>query len=167
MKTLIRILDRTGDLLGSTVAWFTLLMMFVTCAIVIGRYGFNLGSIGLQESVMYLHGLVFMTGISWTLRHQGHVRVDIFYERFSPRTRAAVDLAGTVFFLFPFGLFLLLGSLDYVAFSFSLREGSAQPGGLPGVYLLKSLIPLMAFLLLLQGVSEACKAWTILISKQP
>lgn len=158
----VRFLDAINELIGTSVAWLTLVMMFITCIIVVTRYVFNLGSIALQESVMYLHGIVFMLGIGYTLKHRGHVRVDILYARFSIKTRAIIDCLGTVVFLFPLGLFLLIGSLNYVSFSWSLTEGSAQPGGLPGVFALKTLIPVMALLLLLQGLAELGRSISIL-----
>ena len=160
-KTIVN-LDNLSDWTGRTVAWLTLLMMLITCTIVVARYGFNIGSIALQESVIYLHGLVLMTSIAYTLRHQGHVRVDIFYARFSPESQALIDLLGTLFFLFPFSIFLFYCSLDYVSLSWSLGESSGQPGGLPGVYLLKTLIPLFSILLFLQGIAELLRNLTIL-----
>jgi len=131
----------------------------VTCAVVTARYLFNFGSIGLQESVMYMHGAVFMLGIAFTLKEQGHVRVDVLYEKFPPRVKVCIDIAGHLLFLIPFSIFILWTSLEYVSFSWSLRESSGQPGGLSGVYLIKGLIPAMAFLLLLQGISEILKGF--------
>ena len=103
---------------------------------------------------MYMHGIVFMLGIAFTLKEQGHVRVDVLHEKFSRRTRNLIDIAGTILFLLPLSIFILLTSLDYVSFAWSLRESSAQPGGLPGVFLVKTLIPVMAALLALQGIAE-------------
>ena len=134
-------------------------MVVVTCAVVTARYLFNFGSIGLQESVMYMHGAVFMLGIAFTLKEQGHVRVDVLYEKFPPRVKVCIDIAGHLLFLIPFSIFILWTSLEYVSFSWSLRESSGQPGGLSGVYLIKGLIPAMAFLLLLQGISEILKGF--------
>ena len=108
---------------------------------------------------MYMHGTVFMLGIAFTLKEQGHVRVDVLYEKFPPRIKVCIDIAGHLLFLIPFSLFILWTSLEYVSFSWSLRESSGQPGGLPGVYLIKGLIPAMAILLLLQGVSEILKGF--------
>lgn len=167
MMRFVRFLDAINELVGTSIAWLTLVMMLITCSVVVARYVFNLGSIALQESVMYLHGIVFMLGIGYTLKHQGHVRVDIFYARFSPRTRAAIDCLGTLVFLFPLGLFFLIGSLSYVSFAWSLTEGSAQPGGLPGVFALKTLIPIMALLLLLQGLAELGRSISILMGSSP
>ena len=150
-------IDKTNQITGQAVAWLTLAMVAVTCAVVTARYLFNLGSIGLQESVMYMHGVVFMLGIAFTLKDQGHVRVDVLHEKLPPRIKIGIDIAGHLLFLIPFSIFILWTSLDYVSFSWSLRESSGQPGGLPGVYLIKGLIPAMAVLLLLQGISEIVK----------
>lgn len=106
---------------------------------------------------MYLHGIVFMLAIGYTLKEKGHVRVDVLYEKFPQRNKDIVDLLGHLFLLVPVSIFLFWISLDYVAFSWSLRESSGQPGGLPGVYLLKTLLPAMAFLLFAQGVAEILK----------
>jgi len=144
---------------GRVIAWLTLMMVVITCAVVAARYLFNFGSIALQESVMYMHGSVFMLGIAFTLKEQGHVRVDVLYEKFPPRVKVCIDIAGHLLFLIPFSIFILWTSLEYVSFSWSLRESSGQPGGLPGVYLIKGLIPAMAILLLLQGVSEILKGF--------
>jgi TRAP-type mannitol/chloroaromatic compound transport system permease small subunit len=152
-------IDTTNQITGKAIAWLTLVMVVVTCAVVTARYLFNFGSIGLQESVMYMHGAVFMLGIAFTLKEQGHVRVDVLYEKFPPRVKVCIDIAGHLLFLIPFSIFVLWTSLEYVSFSWSLRESSGQPGGLPGVYLIKGLIPAMAFLLLLQGISEILKGF--------
>ncbi len=158
MQSLADKIDDFATLTGKSVAWLTLLMVLVTCLVVLARYLFNLGSIALQESVMYMHGTVFMIGIAFTLRDQAHVRVDVIFERMNERSRAIVDLVGSLVFLVPVSAFIFFTSLDYVSFSWSLTESSAQPGGLPGVFLLKTLIPVMAALLFLQGVSEILKS---------
>ncbi len=155
---IIQFIDRLNDLAGRTVAWLTIAMVVVTCGVVIARYIFNFGSIALQETVMYMHGMVFLLGIAFTLKEQGHVRVDVLHEKFSEKTRAIIDILGNLFFLLPVAGYIFWASLDYVSFSWSVKESSGQPGGLPGVYLLKTFIPTMAGLLILQGVSETCKS---------
>lgn len=157
LTAIAHFIDRVNDVTGRLIAWLTFAMVLITCFVVVARYVFGFGSIGLQESVMYLHGMVFMLGIGYTLKEKGHVRVDVLYEKFSARTRDMVDLAGHLLFLLPVAVFIFWISLDYVQFSWSVRESSGQPGGLPGVYLLKTLIPAMAALLFVQGVSEALK----------
>jgi TRAP-type mannitol/chloroaromatic compound transport system permease small subunit len=141
--------------LGRTISWLTLVMTLLTFSVVILRYGFNLGWIWLQESVTYLHGTIFMVAAAWTFQADDHVRVDIFYRDRSPRYRNMVNLAGTVLLLVPFSLFLLIIAWDYVAVSWASQEGSREAGGLPLVWLLKSLILVLPLLLLLQSWSTA------------
>jgi TRAP-type mannitol/chloroaromatic compound transport system permease small subunit len=155
-------IDRLNDWTGRLVAWLTLGMVLVTFTVVVLRYLFDTGSIALQESITYMHALVFMLGASYTLRHDGHVRVDIFYRRFSPIGRAWADLLGVLFLLVPVTLFIGWISWDYVATAWQLREGSREAGGLPGVYLLKAVIPLMALLLLLQGLAMGLRALCVI-----
>lgn len=136
---------------GRAVAWLTLVMTLLTFGIVVLRYGFNQGWIWLQESVTYLHAMVFMVAAAWAFQTDDHVRVDIFYRARSPRYRDIVNLVGTLLFLVPFSLFLLLIGWDYVAASWSTHEASREAGGLPLVWLLKSLILVLPALLLLQS----------------
>ncbi len=151
-------LERLAEATGRAVAWLTLAMVLLTFLVVVLRYAFSLGWIAMQEAVTYLHAAVFMLGAAYTLRHDGHVRVDVLYRRLGPRARAAVDLAGAVLLLAPTCLYVLWSSWDYVAASWALREGSREAGGLPWVYWLKSLIPVTAALLLLQGLAQALRA---------
>jgi len=159
-------LDRVAEITGRSIAWLTLGMVLVTFAVVVLRYGLQIGSIALQESVTYLHAIVFMLGAAYTLKHDGHVRVDIFYQKASPRTRAWTNLLGTLFLLFPTCLFIFFSSLDYVSASWSIHEGSRETGGLDGVFVLKTVIPLMALLLLLQGCSLALRSALVIIDRQ-
>lgn len=151
-------------LCGKLVAWLTVLMVLLTFAIVILRYGFNLGWIWLQESVSYLHVAVFTVVAAWTLQQDGHVRVDIFYAEMTPRKRATVDLLGTLFFLVPFCVFVLVISWPYVTNSWKLLEASREAGGLPLVFLLKTLILVMPALLLGQAFINATDALSTLRS---
>jgi len=153
LQTLAISLDRFAEITGRVIAWLTLAMVLITVAVVVLRKLFETGSIALQESITYLHAAVFMLGSAYTLKHDGHVRVDIFYQKFSPRTRAWVDLLGTLLLLFPVCLYILFSSLQYVGASWAMLEGSREAGGLDGVFLLKTAIPVMAVLLLLQGCS--------------
>lgn len=156
-------IDGLNEWTGRLVAWLTLAMVLVTGAVVLLRYAFDLGWIAVQESITYLHALVFMLGAAYTLRHDGHVRVDIFYRRLAPRGQAWVDLLGALLLLLPVCIFVLWISWDYVAASWSLLEGSRDAGGLPLVYLLKAVIPAMALLLLLQGISQALRSVLVLL----
>ena len=151
---------------GRIVSWLTLAMVLVTFLIVVLRYQFNMGWIALQESVTYMHALVFLIGSTYTLKHDGHVRVDIFYRHFSERTQAWVNLLGTVLMLFPVAGLILWTGWDYVLSSWRLLEGSREAGGLPFVYLLKSAIPLMAILLIVQGIADTLLNILRLVDKE-
>lgn len=146
-------LNQINEMIGRSISWLVLATVMLTFLIVVLRYGFDWGSIAMQESVLYLHALVFMAGAAYTLGHDEHVRVDIFYGKLSPQRKAWVDLIGTLLFLLPFCIFTIWVSLPYVSASWRLLEGSREAGGLPLVFLLKTFIPLMAALLLLQGLS--------------
>lgn len=143
-------IDRLIDVIGRSAAWLTLAMVVATCVTLVLRYGFDMGAIMLQESVLYMHGAVFMLGFSYTLQHDEHVRVDIAYSRMAGQRKSLVNLAGHILLMAPLCLALLYFSLDYVANSWSILEGSQEVGGIRGVFLLKTLIPASAFLLLLQ-----------------
>ncbi len=158
IEKLAQRLDQMNDFVGRSVSWLTLAMVLVTFVVVVLRYLFNMGWIAMQESIIYMHALVFMLGASYTLRHDGHVRVDIIYTRLGLRGRAWVELLGNLLLLMPVTLFIIWVSWDYVTSSWGLLEGSREAGGLPGVFLLKTTIPLMGLLLLLQGVANGLRA---------
>ncbi|WP_296697866.1 TRAP transporter small permease subunit [Thiocapsa sp. UBA6158] len=143
--------------IGEWTAWLSLAMVLVTFAVVLLRYAFDIGSIALQESVTYMHAVLFMLGIAYTLGRNGHVRVDIFYERLSRRARARVDLMGTLLLLIPVSILIIWLGWAYVAESWRVQEASRETGGLPVVYLLKTLILIMPILLLAQGLSNALR----------
>lgn len=157
MPTPNRLIDRCNLRLGGAVAWLTLVMALATAAVVLLRYAFGQNTILLQEGVSALHGLVLMLGIAYTLLEKGHVRVDILHNRLDERRRCMVDAFGHAVFLLPVAALIFLTSLPYVAQSWRVAEGSAEVGGLPGIYLLKTLIPVMAVLLFAQGLSELAK----------
>lgn len=165
-RVLLRRLDGLTDAVGRTIAWLVLAMMLLQFAIVVLRYAFGMHSIVMQESVMYLHAAVFLLGAAWTLRHDGHVRVDIFYRKLSARRRAVIDLAGTLLLLIPVALFIAVSSFDYIRSSWAILERSPD-GGIPGVFLLKTLILVMVALLLLQGVAQVIRQVLILRGQAP
>lgn len=150
---------------GKSVAWLTVVMVLLTFTIVILRYGFNLGWIWLQESLTYLHVAVFTVVSAWTLQQDGHVRVDIFYADMTEKKRAWVDLLGSLLFLVPFCIFMLIIAWPYVSNSWKLLESSREAGGLPLVFLLKSLILVLPALLLGQAFINVMDAWGTLRNK--
>ena len=152
--------DRISNITGRVIAWLTLFMVLLTTVIVVMRYVFDAGMIWMQESVIWMHAAVFMVGAAYTLLHEEHVRVDIFYRKMSARRRAIVDLAGVVLFLLPLCGYLALIAYDFAAVSWSINETSREPGGLPYpmIPLLKSLVIIMPVAVALQGVSMMMRA---------
>jgi TRAP-type mannitol/chloroaromatic compound transport system permease small subunit len=154
LAAIVRASDRLTAALGGLLGLLVPAMVLLVFALVVARYAFGVGSIAAQEAVLWLHATVFMLGASVALRHGRHVRVDVLQQRWSARTRAIVEAAGTLLWLLPFCAFVSWLSLGYVDASWRMREGSREPGGLPALYLLKGLIPLAAVLLAVQGVVE-------------
>ena len=111
----------------------------------------------MQECVNYMHSLVFMLGAAYAYKHAAHVRVDIFYMNFSAKKKAWVNLIGNIFLLAPICFFIFFVSFEYVAVSWRIQESSQETGGLPFVYLLKTIIPLMASLLLTQAIADSLR----------
>ncbi|VAW01470.1 TRAP dicarboxylate transporter, DctQ subunit, unknown substrate 6 [hydrothermal vent metagenome] len=157
-EQLVGIMDGFSQGLLHLVKWFALAMVLITVALVLGRYVFGVGSLKGQETVIYLHALLFLLASGATLLRNGHVRVDIFYSGLSARNKAVVDFAGTLLFLVPVCLLILVYSQSYVALAWKFHEGSAEADGLPWVYLLKTAIPAFAILMLLQGSAQALRA---------
>ena len=162
LNTTVLFIDKMTEKTGKLIAWLTVAMVVLSFAIVLLRYGFNLGWVGLQESVLYLHGITFMLGAAYTLKADGHVRVDIFYQRFSQKNKALVNLLGTIFLLLPVCIFIFCISFDYVALSWNIMEKSSEAGGLPIVFLNKSLILLLSVTLILQGIAELTRNFIII-----
>ena len=165
LKNTVAVIDNVTELTGKLIAWLTLVMVLMTFIIVLLRYGFNLGWVAMQESVLYFHGLVFMLGAAYTLKADGHVRVDIFYQRFSAKTKALVNLLGGLLLLLPVTVFIFFICLDYVLVSWQIMEKSSEAGGLPLVYLNKTLLLLMPVTLLLQGLAEIMRNLIFLLAQ--
>ena len=152
------IINGINESIGRFISWFVIAMVIITFLNVLMRYGFNFGLIAVQEVVVYLHAFVFMLAIAYTYKQDAHVRVDIFYENFSSKRKAWVNLLGSLILLLPFCGYLIFASWDYAYNSWQLLEGSREAGGLPLVFLLKTLVPLMPALLMLQGLSTICNS---------
>jgi TRAP-type mannitol/chloroaromatic compound transport system permease small subunit len=155
-------IDAVTAAIGRAALWCCLYAVLAEFAVVALRYAFGIGSIKLQESVLYAHAGLFMLAAAWTLQVGGHVRVDVFYAQARPRTRALVDLLGALLFLLPFAAAVAALSLPYVERSWTILERSREASGLPFVYLLKTLIPIFALLVGLQGVAQALRATLVL-----
>ncbi len=152
-------IDRLSERVGRAVGWLALVMVLLTFTVALLRYGFDIGWIAAQESNTWMHAMLFMLGAAYALRSGDHVRVDVFYRKLGSRGQAWVDLLGTLFFLLPFCVYLAWEAWPYIAQSWLAREHSRESAGLPGLYLLKSVIMVTAVMLFLQGLSEAVRAW--------
>lgn len=161
------LIDRFSDASGKLVSWLTLFMVIVTFVIVVMRYVFDAGLIWLQESVIWMHATVFMVGAAYTLKHEEHVRVDVFYRNMSQRRRAWVDTLGVLFMLLPLCGFLALKSFDFAATSWSMHEASRESGGLPYpvLPLVKSVLIIMPVAVALQGLSLLRRSVACLLGK--
>ena len=169
MLRLRQSLEDFAEITGTIIAWLTIIMVLVTFVVVVLRYAFDLGWISMQESVTWMHAAVFMLGAAYTLKRDEHVRVDIFYRRMPVRQQALVNLFGTLIFLLPMAVFLALTSWDYVYTSWIIREASREAGGLPYPFvpILKSLIPVTAGMLILQGIANILGAVLTLMGRTP
>lgn len=158
LRSFAHIIDAVSERIGWAVSWLTLAMVLLTFTVVMLRYLFNSGWIAMQEISTYFHGILFMLGAAYTLKTDGHVRVDVFYRPLTKQGKAWIDLLGSLFLLLPVCIFLFWISWEYVASSWSLYEGSREAGGLNLVWLLKGVILLMPALLALQGMAQMAHA---------
>lgn len=167
LATFIRIVDVLNERIGRTISWVALAMVLIQFLVVGMRYIFGIGSVFLQESVVYMHGTLFMVGAAYTLLHNGHVRVDILYREASPRRKAWVDLFGVLLLLLPVSILVWIVSAPYVAQSWSVWEGSKETSGIQGIFLLKTMILVFATLLPLQGLALAARSVLTLVGVEP
>jgi len=161
LHRLAHTIDRLNSSIGRVAAWAILAMALVQAAVIVLRL-FGIGSLWLHESLFYFHVALVLFTAAWTLRQDGHVRVDIFYGFASPRTQATIDLAGSLVLLLPFMLAVFWFAWPYTVRSWAILEGSREAGGLPFVFLLKSAILLFSAQMLLQGLSQAIRAGLVL-----
>ena len=150
-------IDRTIDAIGRGAAWLNIGMVAATGVVVVLRYAFDVGAIFLQESVVYLHGAAFLLGLSYALQHDDHVRVDVLYARLGDRAKTLIDVLGHVLFLLPLCVTVAVVSTPYAVRSWAVLEGSPEVGGVPAVFLLKTLIPVAAVLLFVQAAALAVR----------
>jgi len=157
MNKLSRIIDSSNEKIGVITSYLIIPLILITFFVAFMRYILDFGSIALQEIIIYLHALIFMLGAAYTLKNNMHVRIDIFYSKFSKNKKNKVNFYGTLFFLIPTCVLIFFTSYNYVLSSILLLESSKEAGGLAIVYILKSYIILLSFSLLLQGFSELIK----------
>ena len=153
IATFVRAVDALNETIGRIAAWLTLATVLICAVVVVMRYAFSTGFIWLQELYVWTYAGVFMLGAGYTLLHDGHVRVDIFYARAGPRGRAIVNIFGVIVFLLPWIVLTAWMSVPYVRASWALGEESPQSGGMPGLYLLKSVLLVFCVIVGLQGLA--------------
>ncbi len=158
----VRFAEAVNNVVGRTVAYLTLATVLICATVVIIRYVFETGFIWLQELFIWTHATAFMLGAAFTLMVNRHVRVDIVYASRSQRTQALLDLLSTIVFLFPWIIVLWYYAWPYVTASWALGEESPQVGGMPGLYLLKSVILGFCALMLLQGLAICARSAIVL-----
>lgn len=146
------IINGFSELLGKLAGLLLILLLLNVFYDVIMRYLFNDVSIGMQELEWHLYSTMFLLGVSYSLRHNGHVRVDLIYERLSHKSQAWIDILGTLIFLLPFTLLVGYYSIDFVFSAYELNEQSGDPGGLTHRWIIKSMITFAFFSMAISGV---------------
>ncbi|MCP4671652.1 MAG: TRAP transporter small permease subunit [Desulfobacula sp.] len=167
LEKFVNFVDGLSDKIGYFVGWLTTILVVVVFYDTFMRYVFHKGNVALQELEWHLFAIIFLLGAAYTLKQGGHVRVDIIYLKLSSKTKAWIDVLGTFVFLIPFSIMVILSSKGFVLNSWSVREVSPDPGGLPARYFLKAMIPLGFSFLLVQGLSQACKSFMVIMGYEP
>ena len=167
MLRIVGVVDSINRTVGRGVAWVSFLMVAVVTVDVVMRYLFRISFVFVQELEWHLFGVLFLVGAGYTLLHDDHVRVDVFYQRFSPKAQAWINLLGTLFFLLPGCYLVVVTSWQFLMNSWAVREASPDPGGIPARYILKSAIPLGFSLIALQGVSLGLKSLLVILDHAP
>lgn len=153
LEVFVAVADAVNDWIGRAVAWLTLGCVLTCFSVVVLRYGFSVGFPWMQELYVWQHAVVFMAGAGFTFLHRGHVNVDIAYSKFAPRTKAWVDIVGTLVFLLPWMAVLAWTSSQFILSSWSILEPSSQTNGMPGLFVLKTMIWLFCGVVTLQGLA--------------
>lgn len=164
MNRIIHQIEAINEWVGKTVSWLTLFLVLLICVDVVMRYLFDFTKVWIIELEIYFFAIIFLLGSGYAFKHDKHVRVDVFYTKLSPKKKAVVDLLGGIFFLLPWTCIIVWVGYNYSYFSFMMNEGSAQPGGIPALYILKFMIVIGFVFLLLQAISSILKSIQILQS---
>ena len=165
LRLVVHLIDSLNERIGHFISWLTTVLVLVVCYDVFTRYVLNISSVAVQELEWHLFAVIFLIGAAYTLKHEGHVRVDVFYTHMPPRGKALIDFFGGLIFLIPFSILVIWTSHGFVSMSWAVRETSPDPGGLPYRYLLKGMIPSAFVLVLLQGIAQTIRAFFTLINR--
>ena len=151
------LIDQINEWVGRAVSWLTTILVVLVCFDVITRYFFSDTSAWIMELEWHLFALIFLFGAGYAFKHDKHVRVDLFYAKFSPKDKALVNIIGTLLFLIPWCLLVIYWSYEYALISYNVGETSPDPGGLPARYVIKFCVSIGIIFLLLQGISVLFK----------
>ena len=167
LRSLVNGIHKLNEQIGRITAWLTAVLVLLVCFNVVYRYLLNENLNWLKELEWHVFALIFLFGAAYTLLHDDHVRVDVFYDRFGIQDKALVNFWGSLIFLVPWTILLIWVSWHYAMESFAIREGSPEPGGLGAWYPIKFALPLGMFLLFLQAVALLLDSWLILRDRKP
>ncbi len=154
-----QLINKFSNVIGTIAAFLLLGLLANVFYDVIMRYLFNDVSIGMQELEWHLYATIFLLGITYTLKENAHVRVDVIYEHLSPKKQAFIDISGTLFFLLPFCLLVAYYGIAFAQESYSLGESSGDPGGLPHRWIIKSMISLSFSFVIIASIGFMLRAW--------
>ena len=157
LKKVERFFGKLGDIVGYACVLVMFLMIADVFFNVTARYFFKYGNVGLQELEWHFFSVIILLGMSYALKDDAHVRVDIFYEKMSVKKRALINMAGVILFILPLALLVAWLSWDYVVEAYESGEGSADPGGLPHRWVIKAFIPFSFWLLIFFSVGYFIK----------
>ncbi|MEH0154822.1 TRAP transporter small permease subunit [Limibacter armeniacum] len=166
LSKVVKNIDRINLTIGRSVSWLTTILVILICIDVAARHLFKQASAALPELEWHVFSLIFLLGAGYTLQKDRHVRVDVFYARFSQKAKAWVNLLGSILLLLPFCLLVMDASIPYIKMAYLINEGSTDPGGLPARFLIKGSIFVGFFLLLLQGVSLFCSSLLCILDEK-
>ena len=159
MKTLAHRIEKAITLIGKASSWSMAILLGAIVIQVLLRYAFGITNTRLEDSLWYLFSATLVLGLSYTMTHDGHVRVAFVYQRYSGKTKRIVAFVGIALFLIPMYAFLMWHGWDYAVNSFSINESSPNPGGMPWLWLVKGLLPVSCFLLIIESLARLVLIW--------
>lgn len=166
LLSFVKGINQLNEQVGKATAWLTVLLIVLVCFDVVARKLFNFSKIWIMELEWHLYALIFLLAAGYTLKHDRHVRVDLFYEKYPARDKALTNFFGHLLFLIPWCLVVIWASYHYAMESFLMREGSPEPNGLPARYIIKFSITIGIVLLLLQAIAGLIQSGITLLDQQ-
>ncbi|MEO1262995.1 MAG: TRAP transporter small permease subunit [Bacteroidota bacterium] len=161
----VKFANALNERVGKATSWLLALLVVLVCFDVVARKLFNFSKIWMMEMEWHLYSLVFLLAAGYALKHDRHVRVDLFYEKYGLKDKALTNFWGHLIFLIPWCVMVIFSSYHYAMESYSMNEGSPEPGGLPARYIIKFAITIGATLLLLQAIAGMIESGFVLFGK--